>query len=114
MIGGGIIRSVMSKRGFKHRRAEDQFSIRGEYARNLQYVYSQEYPHADGNIIDLVYFSADMLGEKIVIGFYRENPYIDNGVLINTTRSIDLTKFSSENINREIDKLIPPVKDRFK
>lgn len=115
LIGGGIIKAAMNKRGFKHRRDEDQFSVRGEYARNLQYVYSREYrpDHAEV-IVDLVYFSVDILDEKLVIGLYRENPMMENGVLINETRSVDLKKFTKENVEREIDRLIRPVKDRFK
>ena len=66
--GGGIIRSAMSKRGFKHRRTEDQFTIRGEYARNLQYVYSKENQTRGGLVVDLVYFCVDILSEKLGIG----------------------------------------------
>jgi hypothetical protein len=112
--GGGIIKTAMNKRGFKHRRTEDQFTIRGEYARNLQYVYSKEYQSNDGLVIDLLYFSVDILGEKLVIGLYRENPTIENGVYINASRAIDLKKFTAENVNAELDKLVTPVRDRFK
>ena len=114
MLGGGIIKTVMTKRGFKHRRSEDQFTVRGEYARNLQYVYSKEYQTRDGLVVDLVYFCADIVSEKLVIGLYRENPTIENGIYSNASRSLDLQKFSLENVEREIDKLVTPVKDRFK
>ena len=114
LSGGGIIKSAMLKRGFKHRRTEDQFSIRGEYARNLQYVYSREYQTKDGLVVDLVYFSVDMLAEKMVIGLYRENPSLENGIYANASRSLDLQKFDVANINKELDRLVTPVKDRFK
>jgi hypothetical protein len=114
LSGGGIIKSAMQQRGFKHRRTEDQFSIRGEYARNLQYVYSKEYQSKGGLVVDLVYFSVDVLAEKLVIGLYRENPTIENGVYINASHAIDLQKFNVETINRELDKMITPVRDRFK
>lgn len=113
MLSGGIIKSAMAKRGFKHRRTEDQFTIRGEYARNLQYVYSKENQTRGGLVVDLVYFSADVLGEKLVIGLYRENPTIENGVYANATRGLDLQKFNKENLEMELDKLITPVKDRI-
>ena len=111
---GEIIKSAMDRRGFKHRRTEDQFTLRGEYARNLQFVYSRETPTRDGTVIDLVYFAADMLAEKLVIGLYRENPQIDNGVYINDSRSLALSKFTRENLDGELDKLIAPVRDRLK
>ncbi|MEE9367435.1 MAG: hypothetical protein V3V05_01085 [Pontiella sp.] len=115
MLGGsGIIKTAMAKRGFKHRRTEDQFSIRGEYARNLQFVFSREYQTKDGLVVDLAYFSVDVLNEKLVIGLYRENPSIENGVCVNSSCTILLHKFNAETVNRELDKLITPVKDRFK
>ncbi len=111
---GNIIKTAMDRRGFKHRRTEDQFTIRGEYARNLQYVYSRETQTRDGIVIDLVYFSADMLGEKLVIGLYRENPQIENGVYVNASRSLSLNLFTRENVEKELDKLIIPIRERFK
>jgi len=111
--GGGIIKSAMQKRGFKHRRTEDQFTIRGEYARNLQYVYSKEYQTKGGLVVDLVYFSVDVLGEKMVIGLYRENPTIENGIYANASRAFDLKKFNVETVNRELDKLVTSVRDRL-
>ena len=114
LISSGIIKTAMNKRGFKHRRVEDQFSVRGEYVRHLQFVYSREYSTRGGVVVDLVYFAADMVAEKLVIGFYRENPKIENGVYINTSHSFSLQKFNAEEINRVLDKLITPVKDALK
>ena len=114
LSGGGIIKSAMAKRGFKHRRTEDQFSIRGEYARNLQFVYSREKSTQAGLVVDLVYFAVDIVSEKLVIGLYRENPDLENGVYVNSTRSLDLKKFNTKDFNRELDKLVTPVKDHFK
>ncbi len=110
----GIIKSAMAKRGFKHRRTEDQFSIRGEYARNLQFVYSRNKSTKAGLIVDLVYFAVDVVSEKLVIGLYRENPDIENGVYINSTRSLDLKKFNDEEFNRVLDKLVTSLEDKFK
>jgi hypothetical protein len=104
----------MTKRGFKHRRTEDQFTIRGEYARNLQYVYSKQYSTKAGRVVDLIYVAADVLTERLIIGLYRENPDIENGVYLNTSCSIGLLKLSAERVHRELDKLIPPVRDKFK
>ena len=114
LTDSGIIKSAMKKRGFKHRRAEDQFSIRGEYVRHLQFVFSKEYSTKAGLVVDLVYFAVDVVAEKLVIGFYRENPKIENGIYINTSRSIPLHKFNALEIGRTLDKLIAPVKDHLK
>lgn len=110
LTDSGIIKAAMNKRGYRHRRAEDPLSIRGEYVRHLQYVYSKECATTAGQVVDLVYFAADMVSEKLVIGFYRENPKIENGVYANTSRSIPLKKFTAEEVNRTLDRLIPPVK----
>ena len=80
LAGSGIIKTAMAKREFKHRNTEDQFSIRGEYALNLQYGFSKEYKTRDGIVVDLAYFCVDVLNEKLVIGLYRENPALENGV----------------------------------
>lgn len=114
LAGSGIIRAAMNKRGYRHRRTEDQFTLRGEYARNLQFVYSKETRTKAGLVVDLVYFSVDVVGEKLVIGLYRENPDIENGIYVNASRALDLQKFNVENLNTELDKLITPVRDRLK
>ncbi len=114
LAGGNIIKTAMIRRGFKHRRTEDQFTIRGEYARNLQYVYSREVSTRSGLVIDLVYFAADLLGERLVIGLYRENPEVENGVYVNASRSLGLTKFTPDNLEKELDKLIVPIREQFK
>ena len=114
LTDSGIIKSAMNKRGFKHRRAEDQFSIRGEYARYLQFVFSREYSTKAGLVVDLAYFAVDVVAEKLVIGFYRENPKIENGVYINTSRSLPLRKFNAVEIGRALDKLITPIRDTLK
>ena len=113
LLSGGIIKSAMSKRGFKHRSSEDQFTLRGEYAKQLQFVYSKEYPTKSGLVVDLMYFAADIVGEKLVIGLYRENTGMENGIYVNASKSIDLRKFSEEEVEKALDKLITPVADKF-
>ena len=109
-VSGGVIKSAMHERGYKHRRTEDQFSIRGEYSRNLQFVYSKEYSLQTGLVVDLVYFSTDLLRERLVIGLYRENPKIENGIYVNVSQSIRLSEFGPEAVDRLLNKLIPPMK----
>lgn len=117
IAGGGIIKSTMNQRGYKHSGTEDQFTIRGEYARNLQYVFSKETITSGGVVVDLVYFGMDILAEKLVIGLYRENAKKskkEDRVYANTARSISLLKLSRESLEKELDKLITPVRGRFK
>jgi len=114
VASGGIIKSAMAKRGFRHRRTEDQFTTSGQYARNLQYVYSKEYAGKSGVVVDLVYFAVNIVGEKLVIGLYREETGRENGIYINASRSIYLIDFSAEAIDKELDKLIPAITGSFK
>lgn len=108
----GIIKSTVSQRGYKHRRDEDGFTMSGDYAGNLQYVFSKECMTRDGLVVDLLYFAVDILNEKLVVGLFRENPAVENGVLENVSRSIRLTEFSKENIEQLLEKLIPPLKSK--
>lgn len=120
IAGGNIIKTTMNRRGYKHRGTEDQLTIRGEYARNLQYVFSKETITADGVVVDLVYFGVDVLAEKLVIGLYRENSKKskkakkEHAVYANAARSIGLLKLTRESLERELDKLITPVRGRLK
>ena len=106
----GVINSLMSQRGFKHTRDDEGFTMSGEYARNLQYVYSRERMTREGLIVDLLYFAVDILGEKLVVGLFRENPTVENGTIQNQSRSIRLTEFSKENLEELLDNLIPTMK----
>ena len=120
IAGGGIIKTTMNRRGYKHRSTEDQLCIRGEYARNLQYVFSKETMTSEGVVVDLVYFAVDVLAERLVIGLYRENSKVsrkvkkEDRVHANAARSISLQKLTKETLDRELDKLITPVRGRFK
>ena len=104
----------MTKRGYKHRRTDEQFSLRGEYTRNLQFVYSKERWTKVGQVVDLVYFAVDVLNEKLVIGLYRENPDLENGVYVNASRTLDLAKFSAQGLDRVLDQLVTLSKDKLK
>ncbi|MEN7972564.1 MAG: hypothetical protein ABFR47_01885 [Verrucomicrobiota bacterium] len=110
---GGVIKSAMVKRGYKHRRSEDQFTIRGEYAQNLQYVFSLEHSTKSGLVVDLVYFSVDVLSEKLVIGLYRENTTMENGVYANSSRTLNLLDFNAEELDRVLNKLVTPLVDKL-
>jgi hypothetical protein len=104
----------MEKRGYRRRITEDQFTINGQYARNLQVVFAKEHKLNRKVVVDLVYFAVDVLRERLVIGLYRENLGVENGVYINASRALDLGKLSAERLERELNQLIPPVKDHLK
>ena len=114
LSGKGIISTAMHRRGYKHRRTDEEFSIRGEYTRNLQFVYSKDRVTQAGKVVDLVYFAADLLNEKLVIGLYRENPAMENGVYINASRTLDLEKFNAKELDRVLDQLVTPMRDKLK
>lgn len=114
LSGSGLIRTAMTRRGYKHRRADHQFSIRGEYSKNLQFVYSKQQVTQLGRVVDLVYFAVDVLNENLVIGLYRENPDMENGIYINASRSLSLLKFNEKELERVLDQLITPMRDKLK
>jgi hypothetical protein len=114
LSGSGIIKTAMTKRGYKHRRTDEQFSVRGEYTRNLQFAYSKETPTQAGRVVDLVYFAADVLNEKLVIGLYRENPDLENGVYVNASRTLDLENFNEKGLDRVLDQFLTRAKDKLK
>ncbi len=65
---------------------------------------------ADGELA----VDVDILSEKLVLGIYRENPSIENGVFFNNSRSLNLSKFTKETLESELNKMITPVRDQFK
>jgi hypothetical protein len=101
------MRRALAERGYRHCSSDDEFTRHGDYARNMQYVCSKEFKCDHEKIIDLIYLSTDLLSEKIVIGFFRENVSIENGVLENADISIPLFKFSIETFETALDRLIP-------
>jgi len=109
-----IINKLMKKRGFACRRSDKNFSIHGEYARNLQIVYSKTYRTREGRVEDLVYFGVDLLAEAFVIGMYRENIDVTDGIYINTSATIPQVlfhKFNTDEVERVLNKLITPLND---
>ena len=109
------MKKILAARGYHHCKSDDEFTRHGDYARQTQYVFSKETAGSGQKIVDLIFLGADMLNEKLVIGFFRENVSIENGVLHNSDISIPLAKFSLEEFERQLDRLIPrgnPVQTR--
>lgn len=101
------MKKVLAARGYHHCKSDDELTRHGEYVRNIQYTFSKEFKGAHEKVVDIIFLSADMLSEKLVISFYRENISIENGVLQNADASIPLAKFSIEEFEKQLDRLIP-------
>ena len=103
---GNRIKRLLAKRGYFHVDSDNEFTRHGEYARNIQYVFSKEFRNSHTKVIDLIFLGVDVLEEKMVIGFFRENVSIQNGVLFDLNASIELNKFSIEEFEKTLDQLI--------
>ena len=107
MFSRKSIKKSLKARGYKHCSRDDAFSQHGDYARHLQYVYSKEFVGPDIKIVDLIFLSADFYEERIVIGFVRENVAIEDGVVQNSTVGIPLAKYSMDEFEKQLDRIIP-------
>lgn len=101
------MKKILAARGYHHCKNDDEFTRHGDYARHTQYAFSKEFKGPREKIIDIVFLAVDVLNEKLVIGFFRENVSIENGILENSDISIPLSKFSVQEFERHLDRLIP-------
>jgi hypothetical protein len=107
MLFGQSMKKILAARGYTHCKSDEEFTRHGAYARNIQYAFSKEFKGTHEKIVDIIFLGADVLNEKLVIGFFRENVTIENGILHNADASIPLSKFSFEEFEKQLDKLIP-------
>jgi len=103
---GKSMKKILAARGYKHRADDKDFSRHGDYARNMQYTFSKEFVGQDEKVIDVIFLSADMYTEMFVIGFFRENVSIENGIIENGNTTIPLANFSLEEFEKKLDQLI--------
>ena len=101
------IKKILAERGYKHCDSDDEFTRHGEYARNIQYAFSKEFAGQHEKVVDVIFIAVDMYSERVVIGFFRENVLIENGIIENADKSIPLIKFSMDEFEKQIDRLIP-------
>lgn len=101
------IKKILAERGYKHCESDDEFTRHGEYARNIQYAFSKEFVGHNEKVVDVIFLSVDLHSERMIIGFFRENVLVENGILVNGDIGIPLAKFSMEEFEKQIDRLIP-------
>ena len=101
------MKKLLAARGYHHSRDDDEFTLHGEYARNLQYAFSKEFVGPHEKIVDIIFLGADMVSEKLTIGFIRENVSIQNGILLNESVTIPFAKISHKELERQLDRMIP-------
>ncbi|MBM4152987.1 MAG: hypothetical protein FJ220_05655 [Kiritimatiellaceae bacterium] len=98
---------ILAKRGYHHNKNDEEFTRHGDYARNIQYAVSKEFHNGREKVVDIVFLSVDVLNERLVIGFFRENLSVENGILQNTDTTIPLSKFTMEEFEKQLDRIIP-------
>ncbi len=107
MIFQPNMKKILAARGYRHCKSDDGFTLHGGHARNIQYAFSKEFTDGHGKVVDIIFIGVDVVEEKLVIGFFRENVTIENGILENSDISIPLSKFSIEEFEKKLDRLIP-------
>lgn len=107
MIFQNSMMKILAVRGYRHCDSDKDFTRHGDYARNIQYAFSKEFKGSREKIIDIVFLSVDVRAEKLVIGFFRENVSAENDVHENSDVSIPLAKFSLEEFEKQLNRLIP-------
>lgn len=101
------IKKVLAERGYHHNRSDEEFSRHGDYARNIQFAFSKEFKTGREKVVDIIFLSVDIMNEKLVIGFFRENVMVENGIINNSDASLPLSTFSIEAFEKLLDRLIP-------
>lgn len=101
------IKKMLAERGYKHWVGDDEFTCHGVYARNIQYAFSKEFVSPGGKVVDIFFLAVDVRDEKMVLGFLREDLAIEKGVMENSSLSIPLAKFSLEEFEKQLNRLIP-------
>jgi hypothetical protein len=107
MIFQPSMKKILAERGYHHCKSDEEFTLHGAHARNIQYAFSKEFEGPHEKIVDIIFLGVDVVAEKLVIGFFRENVSIENGIMESADVSIPLSKFSMEEFAKRVDKLIP-------
>ncbi|OUX37462.1 MAG: hypothetical protein CBE26_03165 [Kiritimatiellaceae bacterium TMED266] len=98
--------NVMEKNGFSLNRDCEELCLHGDYARNIQLVFSNQNDVNEQMMTSRMYMAVDLYREKLVIGLIREFEELANGVVLNTTGSIKLMDFNEENVDKLVKQLL--------
>jgi len=107
MLFQNSMTKILAARGYRHCESDSEFTRHGDYARNIQYAFSKEFKGPHEKIVDIIFLSVDVRAEKLVIGFFRENVAAENDIHENSDVSIPLAKFSLEEFEKQLNRLIP-------
>jgi hypothetical protein len=101
------MKKILAARGYHHCKSDEEFTRHGNHARNIQYAFSKEFNGGHGKVVDIIFLGVDVASEKLVIGFFRENVSVTDGIMESSDVAIPLGKFSIEEFEKQLDKLIP-------
>lgn len=97
---------IVERHGFSLSRDCEKLCMHGDYARNIQLVFSKR-DEMDGRaMVHKIYVGVNLYREKLIIGLIREYINIKNGVVVNTSDSISLSDYNESNIEALVKKLL--------
>lgn len=97
---------IVERHGFSLSRDCEKLCMHGDYARNIQLVFSK-HDEMDGRaMVHKIYVGVNLYREKLIIGLIREYINIKNGVVVNTSDSISLSDYNESNIEALVKKLL--------
>ena len=101
-----ILMKIVERHGFSLSRDCEKLCMHGDYARNIQLVFSR-HDEVDGRaMVHKIYAGVNLYRDKLVIGLIREFINIKNGVVVNTSDSISLSDYNEDNIDALVKKLL--------
>ena len=106
MFRKSVIIKVAERHGFSLGRDCEKLCLHGDYARNIQLVFSKNSMHNGHKMNNRIYVGVNLYREKLIIGLLREYTNLRNGIVVNTSKSISFSEYNEENIEKMIKKLL--------
>jgi len=97
---------VAERHGFSLSRDCEKLCLHGDYARNIQLVFSKDSINNGHKMNNRIYVGVNLYREKLVIGLLREYTNLRNGIVVNTSKSISFSQYNEENIEKILKKLL--------
>lgn len=101
-----FIIKVLKKNGFSLDKDCQSMCIHGDYARNLQLVFSNRSQVNDLEMLSRLYVAVNLYRETLVLGLIREFTSVGNGVVVNTSRSIGLSDMNEDSLDKLVKKFL--------